>query len=145
MVQADIGIAYAGLIAEKHQFGLISGLPNLPRELRGGAFYDTKNAYAHMQRYQMCRPGKDRLRYKHEMKAIVKSELLVYWSDVVLLAHELLEHEVLSYASIKKLLLTKSEHSWKKTFQNIETIPSLDESNALLLLSPYLHVFDSLS
>jgi hypothetical protein len=143
-ILSDIGTSYAGQIAEKHQYKLLSGSAVLPKLLKQGAFFDTKSASNYIDRFDLAEPGKPRADLKKKIKLVVESEVAETWEDITIVAHELLKERTLNYPMLKKLLLTKSrnhEH-WKVKFHLIETLPSLPEIDSVVALQPYLQVFE---
>src|SRR5678816_3676208 len=56
-LHAEIGLSYAGLVAEKHHFKMISGSDRFPMFLREGSSCDINEAAALFQKYNLVEPG----------------------------------------------------------------------------------------
>lgn len=139
MIQAYIGICYAGLIAEKYQFKLHSGSDKFPSVLNGSSG-DLKDASATIKQFQLAPPGPKRYAYKKKTIRRVAKQLQNHWGDVTLVAHALYSRKRLSFADLKELLIKKSERKdfWKQHLAVIEKFydqPSYDEQEFKQILA----------
>ena len=124
LIRAEVGMSYAGLIAERILFENISGSKQIPMFIKDGAADDNQAAQELIEKYAMAPPGAKRSAFKRKMMREVKVELETYWSDVELLAHALFERHKLSSEDIFQLLIKKSTNKkfWKEQFKKIDVI-----------------------
>jgi hypothetical protein len=141
LVNSEICVRYAGLVAEKHHFKTISGSDKFPMFLRDGSSDDTLTAAALIRQYHVVQPGKKRYAYK---KRVIKETLHLlqeYWEDVTLVSHALFQKSRLNYSELKTLLTKKSPNRkyWKEQFSTINYISenheTLDEKTLKSILS----------
>lgn len=121
LVRIDIGIRYAGLIAEKSLFKSISGSPKTPTFISHGSSDDNQGAIQLIKEYNLAPPGIKRAAYKNKLLREVQHDLHVNWNDVTLVAHALFRHRKLSYQDLQELLTKKSRNKklWKEQFKKI--------------------------
>lgn len=124
LIRAEIGMSYAGLIAERILFESISGSKQVPMFIKDGSTDDNQAAQELIEKYAMAPPGAKRSAFKRKMMREVKQELEANWSDVMLLAHALFEHHKLSSEDLFQLLTKKSVNKkfWKEHFKKIDVI-----------------------
>lgn len=121
---AEIGLSYAGLVAEKHQFKLASGSDKFPLFLKDGSSEDTMSASAIIRKYNMAPPGRKRYEFKKKMIKKVGYELQDHWDAVTIIAHALFRRKQLSFFDVKELLTkkTKDKKFWKEQFKLIASM-----------------------
>ncbi len=127
-VYAEIGLSYAGLVAEKFQFQLASGSPKFPLFLKDGSSDDTLEASSIIRKYEVAPPGRKRYEFKKKIIREVGKELQVHWDAVTIIAHALFRKKKLDFGEIKSLLTKKSRNKkfWKEHFKTISSIYRLD-------------------
>lgn len=141
LLNAEICISYAGLIAEKLNFKLISGSNKFPFFLKDGSSTDTSAAAALIKKYNVAPAGKKRQLYKKRLVKEIVKELCNNWEAVVIVAHGLFQNKKLSFNDLKKLLIEKSKNKkfWKQQFKLISIIYNntngLDEKKFKTILS----------
>jgi hypothetical protein len=140
LIKADIGMSYAGLIAEKHLFKSISGSQQTPLFISAGSSNDNKVAREMISKYNLAPPGKKRAAFKAKLIREVQNELHLYWDDATIVAHDLFKRRKLSYQDLQKLLIKKSKNKifWKEQFKNInyfyENREHLDENYLRIII-----------
>jgi ATP-dependent Zn protease len=141
LVRAEIGVSYAGLIAEKSLFKSISGSHQTPMFISDGSTEDNKVARELIQKYNLAPPGAKRSLYKKKLAREIQSELHANWDAVTLVAHALFKHRKLSFEDLRKLLTERSRHKkfWKEQFKKVnyfyDNSESLDENDLRSILS----------
>jgi hypothetical protein len=137
----EIGLSYAGLIAEKRHFKLISGSDKFPMFLKEGSSLDIESAAQLFQKYNISEPGKKRYQFKKKIIKEVTQDLNDSWDDVALIAHALFKQKKLYFSDLKNLLTKKSKEKefWKNQFRLIGFIynksQALDENDLKSILS----------
>ena len=140
-LHAEICLSYAGLVAEKHHFKLISGSDKFPMWLREGSSNDTTSAAALFQKYGLVEPGRKRYNYKQKLIKITNQELKDHWDVVTLVAHSLVKKKKIYYSELQDLLTRKSKDKqfWKDKFRAINFIynnpETLDENTIKSIMS----------
>jgi hypothetical protein len=135
LVRAEIGVSYAGLIAEKSLFKSISGSTQTPMFISDGSTEDNKAARELLARYNLAPPGPKRSLYKKKMSREIQNELHANWDAVTLVAHELFKRRKLSFEDLRILLTERSKNKkfWKEQFKNIsyfyDNSDNLDEND----------------
>ena len=121
LVRADVGMSYAGLIAEKALFKNISGSRQTPTFISGGSIDDNKDARAMIIKYDLAPPGKKRITFKAKLMREVQHELHAHWESVTIVAHALFKRRKLIYTDLQTLLTTKTSNKkfWKEQFKKI--------------------------
>lgn len=138
---AEIGLSYAGLIAEKHHFKMISGSDKFPMFLKEGSSHDIKSAADLFQKYNISEPGRKRYQYKKKMIRDIDHELQDNWDAVTLVAHGLIKKKKLYFSDLVTLLSKKTEDRefWKEQLKAInyfyDNAASLDEKDLKSILS----------
>jgi hypothetical protein len=141
LVQAEVGVSYSGLIAEKTLFKSISGSQQIPMFISEGSAEDNKAARNSIIKYNLAPPGQKRSAYKQKLMRKVQSELHDNWDAVTLVAHALFSHRRLTFDDLQILLTTKSKKKkfWKEQFKNITYFYNnnehLDENDLKSILS----------
>jgi len=141
IMNLEICIKYAGLIAEKYHFKTISGCNKFPIFLRDGSSDDILSVTKIFKQYNFVPSGKKRYLYKKKLIKSTLDKLQLQWDDVVLIAHKLFQKRKLSFQYLKKILTTKSENKefWKNQFKIIEFInkncSKIDEKKYSLILT----------
>jgi ATP-dependent Zn protease len=123
-LNTEICILYAGLIAEKYHFRLVSGSNKFPMFLREGSSNDTLTAAALIKKYKLSLPGKKRFNYKKKLTKKIEQELKDNWEAVIIIAHGLFQKKKLHFSDLRRLLTTKTTNKalWKKKFKFISTL-----------------------
>ncbi len=131
-ISAEIGLSYAGLVAEKHQFALASGSDKFPLFLKDGSSDDTMGASAIIRKYNVAPPGRKRYEYKKKTIIKVRYELQEHWNAVTVIAHALFRRKQLTFSDLKDLLTkkTKNKKFWKEQFKTIASI-YMDDGTAV--------------
>jgi hypothetical protein len=121
LIRAEIGVNYAGLIAEKSLFKSISGSRQTPSFIIDGSTDDNKAARSVIIKYNLASPGIKRSLYKQKLMREVQHELHAHWQDVTIVAHALFRHRRLNFDDLQTLLTKKSRNKkfWKEQFKNI--------------------------
>jgi hypothetical protein len=141
-IVSEIGLKYAGLVAEKCHFKKMSGSDKFPLFLRDGSSDDTLSAAALIKTYNLAPPG--RKRYSYKKKLIRETQVLIEenWDAVTAVAHHLFKKKRLTFEDLRKIL-TKSginKKYWKTQFANItyiyENSGGLDEKELKIILLP---------
>jgi hypothetical protein len=140
LARADIGLSYAGLIAEKILFKGISGSSQIPQFISAGSTDDNESAREMIKKYNLALPGKKRMSFKIKLMREVQNELYQHWDDVTLVSHALFQYRKLSYQDLQYLLTRKSKNKkfWKEQFKNINYFhnnEALDELDLKSILS----------
>lgn len=141
-IVSEIGLKYAGLVAEKCHFKKMSGSDKFPLFLRDGSSDDTLSAAALIKTHNLATPG--RKRYAYKKKLIRETQLVIEdnWDAVTAVAHALFKKKRLSFDDLRKILTknTKNKKYWKTQFANItyiyENSGGLDENNLKYILLP---------
>lgn len=141
LVRADVGMSYAGLIAEKTLFRSISGSTQTPMFISDGSTDDNKGAREIIKKYNLAPPGRKRAAYKAKLMREVRHELHAHWEAVTIVAHTLFRHRKLTYSDLQDLLTKKSRNKkfWKEQFKKIsyfyDNNENLDEKDLKSILS----------
>jgi ATP-dependent Zn protease len=141
LAKCEVGISYAGLIAEKTLFRSISGSRQTPTFISYGSHEDNKSARAVIKKYNLAPPGPKRTAYKQKLSREVQNELHTHWDAVMIVSHALFKHRRLSYADLFELLTKKTNNKkfWKDQFKRInyfyDNSSSLDEKDLKSILS----------
>lgn len=141
LVRAEVGISYAGLIAETSLFKSISGSRQTPTFISDGSGSDNKSAREVIKKYNLAPPGPKRSLYKKKIIKEVEIELLLHWDAVTVVAHALFRHRRLSYTDLQELLTKKTHNKkfWKDQLKNIsyfyDNNKNLDEKDLKVMLS----------
>lgn len=117
--EAEVGLCYAGLIAEKKLFKMISGLDKFPMFLKEGSSVDVAEAASIMDKYQLAEAGQKRYKYKKKILKKVDCDLQDHWDAVTIVAHALVRKKKLNYFELKTLLLKKvnDREFWREQFK----------------------------
>jgi ATP-dependent Zn protease len=120
-LEQEIGLSYAGLLAEKHHFKSISGSDQVPMFIREGSSDDLKGVRDLCRKYNPVPPGKKRDAYKRKIVRKTHNILVEHWDAVDLVAHALFKHKRLSFHDLRELLTKKSKNKqfWKEQFKII--------------------------
>lgn len=118
-VRSDVGMCYAGLVAEKHLFSNISGSRHIPMFISGGSTDDNKDAREIIKKYNLAASGQKKTTFKIKLINEVQKELYRHWDSLTLVAHALFRHRKLTYQDLRQLLTKKSTNKkfWKKQFK----------------------------
>jgi hypothetical protein len=141
LVKAEVGISYAGLIAEKSLFRSISGSKQTPTFISDGSTDDNKSAREVIKKYNLAPPGPKRTAYKQKVMREVQKELHTHWDAVMIVSHALFRHHRLSFEDLRELLTKKSRNKkfWKEQFKKIsyfyDNNQNLDEKDLKSMLS----------
>lgn len=138
-LNAEVGLSYAGLVAEKYQYKLHSGSDKFPSFLDGSS-RDLKEASEIIKKYNVAPPGRKRYNYKKRMVRRVTRELQEHWDAVTAVAHGLFQKKRLSFNDLKNILTKKTEHPefWKermKVIQKNYKSDDLDENKFRSMIS----------
>lgn len=119
-INAEVGLSYAGLVAEKRQYKLHSGSDKFLSCLDGSC-KDRKEAAELIRKNDLAPAGRQRTNYKKRMIRKVERELQEHWEAVTLVAHALFRKKRLNYSNLKSLLTTKTENKefWRARFKAI--------------------------
>jgi len=141
LVRAEVGISYAGLIAEKSLFRSISGSKQTPTFISDGSGSDNKSAREVIKKYNLAPPGPKRTAYKQKVMREVQQELHDNWDAVMVVSHALFRHRRLSFEDLQELLTKKTHNKkfWKDQFKKISHFynnsKTLDEKDLKIILS----------
>jgi len=118
-LSASICIFYAGLLAEKRFFKMISGSDKFPMFLKDGSSDDFAEANTLIKKYNLAEAGPPRYRYKQKLLKEVDKELQQNWDAVTIIAHGLVNKKKLNYLDLKELLLKKANNKefWRQQFK----------------------------
>jgi hypothetical protein len=130
LVRAEVGISYAGLIAEKSLFRSISGSRQTPMFISDGSSEDNKAARLIIKKYNLAPPGVKRTAYKRKLMREVQHDLHTHWDAVTVLSHALFKHRKLSFNDLQELLTkrTRNKKFWKEQFKKISYFYSNNET-----------------
>jgi hypothetical protein len=119
LLEQEIGLSYAGLIAEKHHFKTISGSDQIPMFIKEGSSDDFLSVRKLMKQYNPVPPGKKRTVYKQKIIRQTLSLLIQNWDAIDLVSHALFKHKRLSFQDLRDLLTKKSSNKklWKEQFK----------------------------
>lgn len=140
LVTAEIGVSYAGLIAEKSLFKSISGSRQIPMFIKDGSADDNKSARELIKKYNLAPPGQKRTLYKQKVMREVQRDLHTHWDAITIVAHALFRRHRLNFDDLQTLLIKKSKNKkfWKEQFKNIEyfydNCDNLDEKDLKSIL-----------
>jgi len=120
-LNSEIGLCYAGLVAEKYQYKLHSGSDKFPSFLDGSS-NDLQEASVLIKKFELAPPGSKRYNYKKRMIRKVAKELQEHWEAVTVVAHALFQKKRLNFEALKNLLTKKTQNKefWKERFKIIE-------------------------
>jgi hypothetical protein len=141
LVRAEVGISYAGLIAEKSLFRSISGSRQTPMFISDGSSEDNKSARLIIKKYNLAPPGAKRSVYKRKLMREVQQELHTHWDAISVVSHALFKHHKLSFDDLRELLIKRSRNKkfWKEQFKKIsyfyDNNQTLDEKDLKSILS----------
>lgn len=141
LAQTEVELYYAGLIAEKRLFKMISGLDRFPMFLKEGSSVDVAAAASIMDKYGLAEAGKKRYNYKQKLIKKIDQQLAEHWDAVTIVAHGLIKRKKLNFNDLKSLLLKKSNNRefWKKRLKIHDEFcrmcESLDEKEIKYILS----------
>jgi hypothetical protein len=121
LVGADVGIGFAGLIAEEIFFQSITGSDKLPTNIKEGSDKDYDDAEKLIDKHNIIPAGKMRTVYKKKLSENVRRDLIDNWDAITIVAHALFRHRKLSFRKLKSLLTTKSRNKkrWKKQLKAV--------------------------
>jgi ATP-dependent Zn protease len=121
LLEQEIGLSYAGLLAEKYHYKGISGSDQIPMFIKEGSSDDLSAVRKIIQKYNPAPPGKKRYAYKQKIVRKTLGILVEHWDAVDLIAHNLFKHKRLSYNDLRELLTKKSKNRkfWKEQFKII--------------------------
>lgn len=124
LLEQEIGLSYAGLLAEKYHFKSISGSDQVPMFIKEGSSDDLLSIRQIIQKYNPVPAGKKRYAYKQKIARKTTALLAQHWDAVDLVAHALFKHKKLTHQDLKILLTTKSidKKFWKSVFKEIDYI-----------------------
>ena len=141
VINSDICLRYAGLIAEKYHYKTVSGSDRFPMFLKDGSSDDTTMASNLIKKYKLAPPGQERQTLKDNLRSSILQELQQNWDDVNLIAHGLFQKKKLKYLDIKDLLTTQSKNKkfWRAQFKAMNIIYNncelLDEKELRIILA----------
>lgn len=120
-IEQEIGLSYAGLLAEKHHFKIISGSDQIPMFIKEGSSNDILAITKMMQKFNPVPAGKKRYAYKQKIARQTLRILVEHWDAIELVAHSLFKHKRLAYQDLRDLLTkkTKNKKFWKEQFKII--------------------------
>ena len=121
LVRAEVGVSYAGLIAEKSLFKSISGSLQTPMFISDGSAEDNECARNVIKKFNLAPPGPRRSAYKQKLMREVQGELHTHWDAVTIVAHALFKRRKLNFEDLRLLLTKKSRNKkfWKEQFKKI--------------------------
>jgi hypothetical protein len=141
LVRSEVGVNYAGLIAEKILFKNISGSSQTPTFISDGSSEDNRNARELFKKYDLATPGRKRAFYKRKLIREIHNELCTHWDAVTIVSHALFQRRRLSFEDLKELLTkkTKNKKFWKEQFKKVnyfyDNSENLDENDLRIILS----------
>jgi hypothetical protein len=131
----EVGISYAGMIAELLYYRDACGASKLPWVLKEGSSLDIKSASDTIKRYNLASSGKPRQQLKRRVQKEVNALLSEHWEDLKLISHKLYKAKRLSFDDLGILLTKKSDNRpfWKEQFDEIDTLfdPSLTDNGVI--------------
>lgn len=123
LLEQEIGLSYAGWLAEKHYFQSISGSKSVPMFIKEGSSDDLSSIRKVIQKYNSFLPvGKKRSLYRKKIIKQVMDMLLQHWDAVEIVSHSLFKHKTLSFADLQSILVKKSKNKkfWRNQFKLIK-------------------------
>jgi hypothetical protein len=142
LARAEVGVGYAGLIAEKSLFKSISGSNQTPMFISDGSADDNKAAREVIKKFNLAPPGPKRTAYKRKVMREVQHDLHTHWDAVAVVAHALFRHHRLSFEGLQDLLTKKSRNKkfWKEQLKQISHFygnnKRMDEADLKAMLLP---------
>lgn len=123
-LEQEIGLSYAGLLAEKYHFKMISGSDQVPMFIKEGSSDDLSDIRQIINKYNPVPAGNKRYAYKQAIARKTTALLAEHWDSVDVVSHALFKHKKLSYQDLKALLTTKTKNRkfWRGIFKEIERI-----------------------
>lgn len=120
-LNSEVGLSYAGLVAEKYQYKLHSGSDKFPSFL-DGSYKDLSEASDLIKKYNIAPPGDKRYNYKKRMVRRVTRELQEHWDAVTAVAHILFQKKRINFEDLKNALTKNTEHKefWKERLRVIQ-------------------------
>jgi hypothetical protein len=140
LARADVGMSYAGLLAEKILFKDISGSSQIPMFISEGSTEDNKGAREMMDKYNLAPPGSKRTAFKAKLMRQVQNDLHTHWDAITLVAHALFRHRRITYADLTTLLTKKTidKKFWKEQLKIVnhfyDNSDHLDEKDLKFML-----------
>jgi hypothetical protein len=124
LIDSEIGTWFAGAVAERNCFKILSGSNKYPYYIKYGATLDNKAAADLIKKLNPNLQTSQRTKYKNKIIKNVTNDIKTYWSDVSLVAYSLFDKKKLSFLELKELLTKKSSNKkyWKEQFKKIERI-----------------------
>jgi hypothetical protein len=123
-VEAELGMEYAGMMAERHQYHLHTGSDKCPSFLKDGSSADIKRASDLIKKYQLAPAGQKRYRFKQRIMKKVLRQLQEHWGAVIVVAHALFRKKRLTGEEVQTLLTTQTDNKdfWKKQYRMIQNL-----------------------
>ncbi len=121
LARDEIGVNYAGLIAEKNLFKSISGSSQTPLFISDGSSEDNRAARELIKKYNLVTPGPKTSLYKKKLSREIQNEINSHWDAVTAVSHALFRHRKLDFEGLQLLLTkkTKNKKFWKEQFKRI--------------------------
>jgi len=121
VINSEISINYAGMIAEKILYKDITGSTIWPKVLKIGCESDIKRITELIKKNNLSPPGEKRYRLKNKIQRNINKLLLEHWDAIKIIAHALFERNRLVHDDIKYLLIKKSNNPkfWINQFKYI--------------------------
>lgn len=121
-IKNEVGVYYAGLVAEKMLFKNISGSDQIPMFAKLGSAEDNKAAIKIIKQFNLAVPGKKRYLYKKKLCKEIVLKFLIHWDAINIVSHALFKYHQLSFDDLQNLLIKKSQNKkfWKEQFKIIK-------------------------
>ena len=123
-LEQEIGLMYAGLLAEKYHFKMISGSDQVPTFIKEGSSDDLLTVRQLIKKHNPAPAGGKRSAYKQAIIRKTIALLVEHWGSVDVVAHALFKHKKLSYQDLRLLLTTRTKNRkfWRSIFKEIDRI-----------------------
>lgn len=118
----EVGLIYAGHLAERLHYKKVSGVNKLPFIIKNGSWVDTKDAYRVIKKHSLNK-NKSIIKYKNYLQYKISKILDFFWEDITIVATNLFKRKKLSFNDLRKALLKSSKKDfWKLQFKQINNI-----------------------
>jgi hypothetical protein len=120
----ELQICYAGLVAEKYFYSMITGKNSIPRFLSNSSAMDLSYASGLIRKYNICSSGKKTHELKTNTQIFVDEFIHKNWLLVKLIATHLYQHKTIKGIKLKSLIINNSSkfYYWNCKFNSMNEI-----------------------
>lgn len=122
ILEKEIFVRYAGLVAERFNYKNLCGSSKYPRIMTEGSYIDIEDIAKIIKK--LSAPGIERKKLKTKLYKKSHKQIEQNWDAVVAIAHILFKRKRINYEEIKKTIIRKSKKKifWKEHFKQLELI-----------------------